>query len=237
MNPVDALGAALGPGVEVVFARGCEVDRSATPLGQSALPAPAGFDVEVYEGLELDGEVVHRAHLDELRLLVFSAPAQGYPDGDWSMRARGTVVPTESGRFELALAQSGGPACGRRRHRAGRVRQPATPRRQRLLRLRQPGAVGEIDFVAGQPVEGVVEYARIEAMLSGVRVGFRTVDTDALLERAVETAAAADVAVVFVGTTHEWETEGRDRATLALPGRQDDLVRRVVPPTGARWWW
>jgi beta-glucosidase len=34
--------------------------------------------------------------------------------------------------------------------------------------------------------------------------------------------------LVFVGTTHEWETEGRDRATLALPGIQDDLVRRVA---------
>jgi beta-glucosidase len=36
------------------------------------------------------------------------------------------------------------------------------------------------------------------------------------------------VAVVVVGTTDETETEGADRTTLALPGRQDELVRRVV---------
>ena len=66
-----------GRGVEVAFARGCEVDRSATPLGRSALPAAAGFEVEVYDGTELAGDVVHRTHLDELRMLVFSAPAQG----------------------------------------------------------------------------------------------------------------------------------------------------------------
>jgi beta-glucosidase len=36
------------------------------------------------------------------------------------------------------------------------------------------------------------------------------------------------VAVVVVGTTAEVESEGFDRTSLALPGRQDELVRRVV---------
>lgn len=51
---------------------------------------------------------------------------------------------------------------------------------------------------------------------------------DAALERAVVLAASADVAVVVVGTTEEVESEGFDRDTLALPGRQDELVRRVA---------
>ncbi len=64
--------------------------------------------------------------------------------------------------------------------------------------------------------------------LAGFRVGFRTPDTDALLERAVAAAAEADVAIVCVGTTEETETEGHDRAAFALPGRQDELIRRVA---------
>jgi beta-glucosidase len=36
------------------------------------------------------------------------------------------------------------------------------------------------------------------------------------------------VAIVVVGTTDEVESEGFDRTTLALPARQDELVRRVV---------
>jgi beta-glucosidase len=51
---------------------------------------------------------------------------------------------------------------------------------------------------------------------------------DDLLAEAEEVASAADVAVVVVGTTEEVESEGFDRATLALPGRQDELVRRVA---------
>jgi beta-glucosidase len=51
---------------------------------------------------------------------------------------------------------------------------------------------------------------------------------DELLVEAERIAAASDVAVVVVGTTNEVESEGFDRTTLALPGRQDELVRRVV---------
>jgi beta-glucosidase len=50
----------------------------------------------------------------------------------------------------------------------------------------------------------------------------------ALIKAAVETARQADVAIVFVGTTEAIETEGRDRASLALPGRQEELVEAVA---------
>jgi beta-glucosidase len=52
-------------------------------------------------------------------------------------------------------------------------------------------------------------------------------DEDAELQRAVDLARDADVAIVVVGTTAEVESEGFDRGSLALPGRQDELVRRV----------
>ena len=48
------------------------------------------------------------------------------------------------------------------------------------------------------------------------------------MDAAVALAAGSDVAVVVVGTTAEVESEGFDRTSLALPGRQDELVRRVA---------
>jgi len=51
---------------------------------------------------------------------------------------------------------------------------------------------------------------------------------DAVIADAVAAARAADVAVVVVGLTEEQETEAADKTTLALPGRQDDLVRAVA---------
>jgi beta-glucosidase len=44
----------------------------------------------------------------------------------------------------------------------------------------------------------------------------------------VALAAGAEAAVVVVGLDGEWETEGRDRDDLALPGPQVELVRAVA---------
>jgi beta-glucosidase len=65
----------------------------------------------------------------------------------------------------------------------------------------------------------------------GLRPPYATDDEE--IERAVALARDADVAIVVVGTTAEVESEGFDRSSLALPGRQDELVRRVaeVNPT------
>ncbi|MFJ5259523.1 beta-glucosidase H [Streptomyces sp. NPDC088387] len=53
-------------------------------------------------------------------------------------------------------------------------------------------------------------------------------DPDELIAEAAEAARAADTAVVVVATTNRVESEGFDRTDLALPGRQDDLVRAVA---------
>ncbi|MBI4943771.1 MAG: beta-glucosidase [Actinobacteria bacterium] len=51
---------------------------------------------------------------------------------------------------------------------------------------------------------------------------------DEEIAAAVALARSSDAAVVVVGTTEEVESEGYDRTSLALPGRQDDLVRAVL---------
>ncbi len=51
---------------------------------------------------------------------------------------------------------------------------------------------------------------------------------DEVLAAAVAAARTADVAVVVVGLTDEWETEALDKSTLALPGDQDALVAAVA---------
>ena len=49
-----------------------------------------------------------------------------------------------------------------------------------------------------------------------------------LLTEAEAAAAAADAAIVVVGSAELTESEGFDRETLSLPGRQDELVSRVA---------
>ncbi len=61
-----------------------------------------------------------------------------------------------------------------------------------------------------------------------LRVGIAAPEPADLMERAVSLAERSDVAVVVVGHNSDWETEGRDREFLALPGRQVELIERVT---------
>jgi beta-glucosidase len=48
------------------------------------------------------------------------------------------------------------------------------------------------------------------------------------IAEAVDVASRADAAIVYVGTSNAVEQEGRDRRSLGLPGRQEELVKAVV---------
>lgn len=48
------------------------------------------------------------------------------------------------------------------------------------------------------------------------------------LDEAAALAAQADTAVVVVGSSAEWESEGGDRDSIDLPNKQDELVRRII---------
>jgi beta-glucosidase len=90
-----------------------------------------------------------------------------------------------------------------------------------------------VQLQAGQEVEIRVEHrpnARgNQAGFANMRLGITPqLDDEALLQQAVKAAAAADVAVLVVGSADGAESEGYDKDTMALAGRQDELVRRVA---------
>ncbi|KAH7085349.1 glycoside hydrolase superfamily [Paraphoma chrysanthemicola] len=67
---------------------------------------------------------------------------------------------------------------------------------------------------------------------SSIHLGFvaqQEMDRD-LLSEAVDLARDADMAFVFVGNTTQWETEGQDLSSMALPasGSQDTLISAVA---------
>jgi len=85
-----------------------------------------------------------------------------------------------------------------------------------------------IDLRAGNEVEVQVDY-RPEERFVTLRLGIAPhFQDDHLIEQAAQAAAASQVAVVVVGSADGTESEGYDRDTMVLPGRQDELVRRVA---------
>jgi len=97
-----------------------------------------------------------------------------------------------------------------------------------------PQQLAPVELAAGQSVTAVFEHD----VHSSPFGGFATLvqlsldpphgTDDEEIAAAASLAAASDVAVVVVGTSAEVESEGFDRTSLALPGRQDELVRRVI---------
>ncbi|MDK1473953.1 glycoside hydrolase family 3 C-terminal domain-containing protein [Streptomyces sp. 549] len=94
---------------------------------------------------------------------------------------------------------------------------------------------GQVELTAGSPVEVALRHTvRKPADAPVQAVGFALMhldprrDPDELIAEAAEEARSAQAAVVVVATTDLVESEGFDRTTLALPGRQDDLVRAVA---------
>ena len=79
---------------------------SPTVVGGAVLRAPDGFLAETYAGLALEGPVTETERLNELRMMKIGLSFEPSA-GDWSMRVSGTVVPEETGVFQLALAQAG----------------------------------------------------------------------------------------------------------------------------------
>jgi beta-glucosidase len=100
--------------------------------------------------------------------------------------------------------------------------------------MRPPQQLAPVQLAAGQSVAVVAEhdvhsspFARFGTLVQLNLVPPHGTD-DEEIATAAALAAASEAAVVVVGTTSEVESEGFDRTTLALPGRQDELVRQVI---------
>jgi beta-glucosidase len=97
-----------------------------------------------------------------------------------------------------------------------------------------PQRLAPVELAAGQAVTVQLEHDVHSSPMAGfgtflqlnLEVPHGTDDEE--IAAAVDLAARSDVAVMVVGTTAEVESEGFDRTSLALPGRQDELVRRVA---------
>ena len=229
LTPLEALRRALAPNVEVMHQAGCDIDISPRPVGGPGLRSVGGFGIDFFAGPRLEGVPLLHQRVEELRIQLFGSALTDVLPLEWSMRAEGSIVADESGVFQLALAQNG----------RGRVLLNGVTVLDGITEPPPPGGtdfwggisqdlVTEVEFRAGEPLQILVEYSSVESTMPGVRVGFRRPTVDDPFDQAVMTAAAADLVILVVGTSPEWESESQDRASFSLPGDQDTLIRRVA---------
>jgi beta-glucosidase len=229
-TPLDALRARLEGRAEVLYEPGCSIDRTAPPLLEAAVgTAPeGGFRVEWFEGQELDTELRATSSHDATSLLWVEHRPGGV-SRDFSVRARATYTPTVSGPHLFSMIEAG---RARLLVDGAEVIDGITgepPFGVNLFGTGTDELTGVVELTEGKPVDLVVEYhSRGASFFTGVRLGCHLPVPENAFERAVAAAAQADVAIVVVGTNDDWESEGFDRETMALPGRQLELIDAVV---------
>ena len=213
-SPLDALSARL-PDTEVVWEKGCDIDRTCPALTKPLVQGTV--TVDYFDGFDLGGPGDAKATIQTggFDFVAFGPPGPGVSAESYSLRATATVLPMSTGVYEFRLVQ-----CGRARVLVdGEVVLDATTgdfeRGSDFFGFGTDEIVAQIELVEGQAIEVTAEFSNRDSMLlSGMKLGLLATAEEDLLGRAVALAADSDVAVVVVGTNDDWETEGRDRELL-----------------------
>jgi beta-glucosidase len=228
---LDSLQARLrGHGVEVVHAPGVNINRRLPEL-DARLRGPVDLAIfDSPEGLDRAGAApVTRSVIDALYVMWVKDPlGNRNPNPSFGARLSTTVTPDRSGQWRFGL-ESVAPT---RILVDGRllIDNAEVPIGGSFFGTGKGETTGSVELEAGRSYELVVEVRHHPTGfgMGGVYVGALGPLESDQLARAVTAGAEADVSVLVVGTNDDWECEGWDRTTLALPGDQDELISRVA---------
>jgi beta-glucosidase len=89
--------------------------------------------------------------------------------------------------------------------------------------------ISSLEMEAGREYQLTIECGKSQTLpMVALRLGCLLPQPSNAIERAERLAAGADIALVFAGTSGEWESEGFDRPDIDLPGQQNELIARVA---------
>ncbi len=225
VSPLDGLRARLADDA-LPYERGVGLGLFAPPIDPGLL-AGNGYGEDLFATDDHSGEPFRSQPTAEASLSFFGAAIPNLGRGSFSARWRTVFTPDQSGEWILSLAASG----------AARVVVDG----EVVLEDSDPGPKmaiwvqgldvheATVTFEAGKRIELEIDLVVAErGVLPHLRFGATPPDPSVELDRAVAAAAAADVAIVVVGTSSDFETEGEDRSSFALPGGQDELIAAVA---------
>ncbi|MEU7700682.1 glycoside hydrolase family 3 C-terminal domain-containing protein [Streptomyces sp. NPDC039028] len=232
VSPLDGITAALADGA-LTYHLGADPSEELTPAG-SVSP---GFTLRA-RCRDASGAVLGEGSLPngQVQWIGDDLPAGVTHEALASIEVTGTFTPRESGEHSFGTRGLGAftlAVGGETLYDGVQAMGPETDPFEAFFG--SPVERAKVTLAAGETVEVSLlhtldkEFAAPlpAVMFSFVHLGPRR-DPDELIAEAVEAARTADTAVVVVATTERVESEGFDRKDLALPGRQDDLVRAVA---------
>jgi beta-glucosidase len=216
------------PGASITFAPGTAFLRGGKSIPSSALSTDGkpGLKAEYFHGIDLQGSpAVTRVDADVNFDFNGQGPAPGFGKEDFSIRWTGSLIPDQSGTYQLGFTGDD----GYRVWLDGK------------LLFEDWGMHGPSTKTAAVPLEKGHSYAlKIEYFQGGGGAVARLVWThpsESPLPHALATTKNADVVIAVVGINSDLEGEessidipgfkGGDRTTIDLPEEEEDLVKAV----------
>ena len=229
---IDVLRERLGAKVSVRHEAGGNIDKTTPTVDPQFVHRPdgtPGFEVVVFDRDASNKTELARVHRPDGRIMLVARNDPGVPTSSYHFAATGIVTVETTGQYIVSLVEVS--PCRLLLDGQMVVDGASTipARGQSFFGMGSVELTAIVDLVAGQPHELVLECdASNKQWAHGAQVGLQFVEQEDPVRRAVELAAECDIALVVVGTTDDWESEGHDRDTLELPGRQVELIRAVA---------
>ena len=229
-HPLDAITERLGSSVRIEHSAGCNINKKLPELDARLLQ---NVSLDYYrDPAELDDANAVPAEAGTtgvFRLLWAGDPLnRREPNFAFGARLAAQLTPDQTGEWAFGI-ESVAPV---RVIIDGAVvlDNALVPAGGSFFGMGKPETVVTVDLEAGRTYSFVAEvrHTPTGAGLSGLTIGAIPPENENMMEEAVNLAATCDVSIVVVGTNDDWESEGWDRDTIALPGEQDALITDVA---------
>jgi beta-glucosidase len=226
ISPLDGIRAAMAGRGTVVHTAGVYLTEWPPPLTTGRDPR-SGEPGVLLRVLDADGAELCAEHRLTGRILE---PACADLTGAAVLELRALLRPACGGQWRFAVTGIGRLALTVAGATVFDETIPSESDDPAVVHVAPPARLLDVDLAADVEVELVLRrwLTPDTGWVIGLAAEPERRAPEAELAAAIALAADSDIAVVVVGTTAEFESEGFDRTTLDLPGAQDDLVRAVA---------
>ncbi|KAH8117155.1 glycoside hydrolase superfamily [Phellopilus nigrolimitatus] len=248
ITPWDGILENVPSGIDIEYAEGCQAYKY-LPTLESNLTTPKGepgWLCTFYQTDDQDNltDAVEEFVLNDTKVRLNDSIPKSLGER-WGMKLRGILSVTKDMPFELGIAVAGRAKL----YVDGKLFVDNWSKQRPGDFFYGQGTVEEkatINLFTAKPVDVEVIYIctslqsdpedddvgkRVAqpALMRGLRLGgAEKLDEEKAIGDAAKLASDSDIVVVVGGLMLEWESEGFDRPTLALPRRQDDLIAAVA---------
>ncbi|KAF5386631.1 hypothetical protein D9615_001768 [Tricholomella constricta] len=247
VTPFDGVSSGASEGMTIEYEVGCYAHKY-LPTLENSLVTPAGESgwLCTFYSHEEDGSLsdpLESFILRDTRVKLNDFLPKGLTS-TWTIKLEGKLTVDKSAPYELGLTVAGRAKLWIN----GQLTIDNWSKQTPGDFFYGQGTIEEksiIDATAGVAMDVLVEYTNTPppdgadekgegrlsqpALMRGVRLGgCEKIDPEVAIEAAVALAAKSDAVLFVAGLSPEWESEGFDRPTLQMPGRQDEVIQRLA---------